>query len=170
MGHLPKSWQQPRAQLWLRPEVSLNGRVELDPHHDAVGEAEQILPADAQEETRSEKFHNEEEPTSLSPGCLPLGWCGFWDASVLQGATLRTAPFWTGLQSLEQGGRFKDKDFGPGWCGSVDWVPAWEARGRQFYSQSGHIPGLQVKSPVRGTWEATTYWCFSPSLSPSLPL
>ena len=59
----------------------------------------------------------------------------------------------------------------PGWCGSVDWVPAslW-TKGCQFNSQSGHMPGLQARTPVRGTWEATTHCCFSPSLSPSFPL
>ena len=30
--------------------------------------------------------------------------------------------------------------------------------------------GLQARSPVGGAWEATTHWCLSPSLSPSLPL
>ena len=29
----------------------------------------------------------------------------------------------------------------------------------------GHIPGLRARSPVGGTWEATTHRCFSPSLS-----
>ena len=37
---------------------------------------------------------------------------------------------------------------GPGWCGSVDWVPACEPKGCQFDSQSGHTPGLQARSPV----------------------
>ena len=37
-------------------------------------------------------------------------------------------------------------------------------------SQSGHVPGLQARSPVGSVWEATTHWCFSPSLSPSLSL
>ena len=58
----------------------------------------------------------------------------------------------------------------PGWCGSVDWVLDWETKGHWFNSQSGHMPGLQARSPVGGVWEATTYWCFSPSLSPSLLL
>ena len=58
----------------------------------------------------------------------------------------------------------------PGWCGSVDWVPACEPKGCWFDSQSGHMPGLWARSPVGGTWEATMHWCFSPSLSPSLPL
>ena len=39
--------------------------------------------------------------------------------------------------------------------------------------RSGHIPGLQARSPVGSLWEATnqciTHWCFSPSLSSSLP-
>ena len=30
--------------------------------------------------------------------------------------------------------------------------------------------GLQARSPVGGVQEATTHWCFFPSLSPSLPL
>ena len=52
----------------------------------------------------------------------------------------------------------------PGWCGSVDWAPACEAKGHQFDSQSGHMSGLQARSLTRGTWEATAHWCFSPSL------
>ena len=36
-----------------------------------------------------------------------------------------------------------------------------------FNSQSGHVPGLQARSPVEGVQEATD-WCFSPSFSPSL--
>ena len=61
------------------------------------------------------------------------------------------------------------KKFGQksGWCGSVDWVLAFEPKGHWFNSQSEHMPGLQARSPVRGVREATTHWCFSPS--PSLP-
>ena len=62
------------------------------------------------------------------------------------------------------------RNMSPGWCGSVDWTLDWEAKGRWFNSQSGHMPGLQARSPVRGAWEATIHWCYSPSLSPSLPL
>ena len=58
----------------------------------------------------------------------------------------------------------------PGRCGSVDWAPACKPKGCHFNSQSGHMPGLWVRSPVWGSQEATTYWCFSPFLSPSLPL
>ena len=64
----------------------------------------------------------------------------------------------------------------PGWCGSVDWVLACESKGWQFDSQSGHMPGWQARSPVGGVQEATNrcislaHRCFSPSLSPSLPL
>ena len=32
------------------------------------------------------------------------------------------------------------------------------------------MPGLQASSPLGGVQEATTHWCFSPSLCPSLPL
>ena len=58
----------------------------------------------------------------------------------------------------------------PGSCGSVDWALACKPKGCQLDSQSGHMPGLQARSPVGGVWEATTHWCFSPSLPPSLPL
>ena len=54
--------------------------------------------------------------------------------------------------------------------GSVDWVPAYKPKGCWLYSQSGHMAGLWARSPVGGAREATTHWCFSPSLSPSLPL
>ena len=46
--------------------------------------------------------------------------------------------------------------FGPGWCGSVDWVPTCEPKGHGFNSHSGHKPGLQARSPVEGVREATT--------------
>ena len=35
-------------------------------------------------------------------------------------------------------------------------------------SQSELMPGLWARSPVGGTQETTTHWCFSPSLSPFL--
>ena len=50
-------------------------------------------------------------------------------------------------------------------AGVAQWiVSAFEAKGCQFDSQSGHRPGLQAKSLVGGTQEATTFCCFSPSL------
>ena len=55
----------------------------------------------------------------------------------------------------------------PGWCGSVDWaLLACEPKGRQFDSQSGHMPGLQARLPV-GTLERQPHT--DVSLSPSLP-
>ena len=54
----------------------------------------------------------------------------------------------------------------PGWCGSVDWVPACELKGHWFNSQSWPMPGLWARSPVGGAWEATTHWCFSPLCPP----
>ena len=63
----------------------------------------------------------------------------------------------------------KMSKFSSGWCGSVDWVQACDLKGHQFDSQWGHVPGLWVRSPVGGAWEATTHWCFSSSLSSSLP-
>ena len=52
----------------------------------------------------------------------------------------------------------------------MDWALACEPKGCWFDFQSGHMPGLQARSPVGGAWEATTHWCFPSSLSPSLPL
>ena len=52
----------------------------------------------------------------------------------------------------------------PGWCGWVDWVPACEGKSHRFCSQSGHMPGFWARSLLGGAWEATTHWCFSPSL------
>ena len=74
----------------------------------------------------------------------------------------------TPLQTLTQ--RCIESWESPGWYGSVDWVPVCEPNGCQFNSQSGHMPGLWARSPVGDAQEATTHWCFSPSLSPSLPL
>ena len=60
----------------------------------------------------------------------------------------------------------------PGWCGSVDWVLACRLKGGQFDSQSGHMSGLQARSPLGGRWEATlidvslAHYCFSSSFSP----
>ena len=65
---------------------------------------------------------------------------------------------------------FRKTWFCPGWCGSVDWTWACEPKGHWFDSQSGHLPGLWARSPVWGTWEASTHWCLSLSLFPSLPL
>ena len=45
----------------------------------------------------------------------------------------------------------------PGWCGSVDWVPACKPKSHWFDSQSGNLPGLQTRSPDEGLREATVY-------------
>ena len=63
----------------------------------------------------------------------------------------------------------------PGWCVSVDWGLACEPKGYQFASQSGHMPGLQTRSPVggvQGNWLmfSLTHRCFSPSLPLSLKI
>ena len=44
-----------------------------------------------------------------------------------------------------------------GWCGSVDWVPDCDPKGCGFNSLSGHMLGLQARSPVWGMQEATTH-------------
>ena len=59
----------------------------------------------------------------------------------------------------------------PEQCGSVGWALFCTAKGPQFDSQSGHMPGLRVRSPVR----AYSDWRFSLTsmfllLSPSFVL
>ena len=54
----------------------------------------------------------------------------------------------------------------PWLCGSVDWAPACEPKGRQFDSQSGHVPGLWSRSPIGGIREATTLLMFLSLPSP----
>ena len=66
---------------------------------------------------------------------------------------------------MEEKGNNKKHFSGPGWCGSVDWARC-KPKGHWFNSRSGHMPGLQARSPVGGMWEATTHWCFSPSRPP----
>ena len=56
---------------------------------------------------------------------------------------------------------------GPDRCGSVGWAMSHKVKGPWFDSLSGYMPWLQVWFPSRV--EATDR-CFSPSLSPSLPL
>ena len=54
-------------------------------------------------------------------------------------------------------------------AGVAQWIESaglW-TKGHWFNSQSGHMPGLWARSSVGGTREATTHWCFPPSLSPS---
>ena len=64
----------------------------------------------------------------------------------------------------------------PGWCGSVDWVPDCKPKGCRLDSQSGHMPGLQARSPLGGLREATdqrlshTLMFLSLSFSLSSPL
>ena len=67
-----------------------------------------------------------------------------------------------------------NKNFSPGWCGSVDWAPAYKPKGHWFCSHSGHMPGLGTGSGPQwgGVWDATIHWCFSLFLpsSPSLKI
>ena len=54
----------------------------------------------------------------------------------------------------------------------TQWIECWPANQRVTGSipSQGTCLGCRPRSPVEGTWEATTHWCFSPSLSPSLSL
>ena len=57
----------------------------------------------------------------------------------------------------------------PDQCGSVCWALSCKAKGCHFYSWSGHMPGLWVRSQ-EATDGCLLHQYFSPSLSPSLPL
>ena len=56
----------------------------------------------------------------------------------------------------------------------MDWALDWKPKGRQFNSQSGHMPGLWATSPVgghsRGNHTLMFHTLIFPSLSPSHPL
>ena len=52
---------------------------------------------------------------------------------------------------------FKSLPF-PGLCGLVDGELACKLKGCWFNSQTGHNPGLQVRSPAGGIWEATNWY------------
>ena len=57
----------------------------------------------------------------------------------------------------------------PGWCDTVDWALACEPKGRQFDSQSGHMPGLHARSPSKGCARGNHTLMFLSCHSPSLP-
>ena len=70
---------------------------------------------------------------------------------------------------------FSERKKSSDWCGSVGWAPAYEPKGRQFNSLSGHLSRLQARSPVGGVQEVDrcishTHPCLSPCLSPPLSL
>ena len=65
--------------------------------------------------------------------------------------------------TLKARSKFKIWTMSPGWCSSVDWVPAYKPRGHWFNSQTVHTPQLQASSPVGGVGEAT-HQCFSRTL------
>ena len=100
-------------------------------------------------------------------------WSGYWTHSHMGwrshqlNYTARALPllivFWSKMQT-SYNFIYKNFSMGPGWCGLVDWALACEPKGHQFSPQSGHRAGLQARSPEGGAWEATTHWCFSPSL------
>ena len=119
---------------------------------------------------REREKHRWERSTDWLPSYSPRpGICA--RTGMCPDRKLNPQPFSyrTMLQPTSQGIIFLKDTFSPGRCGLVDWVLACKPKGRQFNSQSGHLPALQAGSLVGGAWEATTHWCFSPSLSPSLP-
>ena len=73
-----------------------------------------------------------------------------------------TLSIWTKFASNWKGGNgvLQNIDNVPGWCGSVDWVPACEPNVRQFDSQSGHMPGLRARVPRKGCMRGNHTWVF----------
>ena len=67
---------------------------------------------------------------------------------------------------------FRLKNSSVGLAGVAQWIECQPANQKVTCSIPclGHMPGLWARSPVEGAGEATTHSCFSPSLSPSLPL
>ena len=59
----------------------------------------------------------------------------------------------------------KERINSPGWCGSVDWVAPGHQRVASLIPSQGTCLGCRPEVPSRGAREATTHWCFSPSLS-----
>ena len=53
-------------------------------------------------------------------------------------------------ESRKYNRKSKSKIHSPGWCGSVDWVPACEPKCHGCDSQSGHKPGLLARFPTWG--------------------
>ena len=62
---------------------------------------------------------------------------------------------------------FKSSAFRPDQCGSVGWASFHKVEGHRFDPWSGHMPGF---GPQSGHVQEATNQCFSPFLSPSLPL
>ena len=102
-------------------------------------------------------------------GCWPANWegCQFDSLSFTHWCFSPLSPSLP--LSLKINYKNLKKKKSPGWFGSMDWAPNWEAKGHRFDSQSGHMPRLQARSPAGGLKGATTPWCFSPPLSLSLP-
>ena len=90
-------------------------------------------------------------------GCLHnigLTWEAHLHLRLLSLNSLAGLSGWIGEYGAVCGFHFKT-GFHAGWCGSMDWVLACKPKDHQFNSQSGHMPGLWARSPVRGVWEAT---------------
>ena len=52
-------------------------------------------------------------------------------------------------KSNEKGGVLPpiERYYSPGWCGSLGWASSPRMKIYQFNSRSGHVPGLQARSP-----------------------
>ena len=55
----------------------------------------------------------------------------------------------------------------PGWCGSVDWMLDWEAKGHRFGSWLGHMSESRTRPPIQGVRGNGLMFL---SISVSLPL
>ena len=63
------------------------------------------------------------------------------------------------LQAASDRGKYfvRERKAHPDWCGSVDGVLACKPKGYRFDPQSGYMPGLLTRSPVRGVRGVTTH-------------
>ena len=82
-----------------------------------------------------------------------------WKGNHQSGLTLRE--LWRWLKNMIH------VKSSPGWCGSVDWVPACESK--VWFPVRAHAWVVGLGPPPGGVWEVTDR-CFSPFLPPFSPL
>ena len=63
----------------------------------------------------------------------------------------------------------KEENFSPGWCDSVVECQPADQGVASLTPSLEHMPEFRARYPVGGAQQATTHWCFCPSLSPSFP-
>ena len=95
-------------------------------------------------------------PGSFSMQLEKYPWVSLWNCS-------------SELSSLDTNTINSLLKLGTALAGVAQWIEHWPAN-QKVDGSIPTLPGLWVRSPVGDLWEATSHWCFSPSLSFSLPL